>query len=214
MPDINSLTPSPSASGSPSQPRVPPNPTASSSRSSSISQAANNPSAVGSSAGPHSHESRRSSTSSNTRHRAGGVSPRAGRHERQRSGVGPNLNPSEAPPPASGELHASEHRPLVHGFRTSSPQTVSPLLATADPHHQRTPSLGELHQQLEQEQEAQVVSFGITTTIDAHTGCLKTGLMVGAESSAANDPAAAESASPAAARHRPDSIRFGRGHDG
>lgn len=36
----------------------------------------------------------------------------------------------------------------------------SPILAassTGDPHHHRAPSLGELHQELEQEQEAQVV---------------------------------------------------------
>lgn len=32
----------------------------------------------------------------------------------------------------------------------------SPVFPTADPHHQRAPSLGELHQQFEQEQEAQV----------------------------------------------------------
>lgn len=32
------------------------------------------------------------------------------------------------------------------------------MIATGDPHHQRAPSLGELHQELEQEQEAQVVS--------------------------------------------------------
>lgn len=31
------------------------------------------------------------------------------------------------------------------------------MIATGDPHHQRAPSLGELHQELEQEQEAQVV---------------------------------------------------------
>jgi len=29
--------------------------------------------------------------------------------------------------------------------------------STADPHHQRAPSLGQIHQQLENEQEAQVV---------------------------------------------------------
>lgn len=48
---------------------------------------------------------------------------------------------------------------------SSRPRTSnggSPILATTgDPHHHhRTPSLGELHQELEQEQEAQVVSFG------------------------------------------------------
>lgn len=48
---------------------------------------------------------------------------------------------------------------------SSRPRTSngdSPILATTgDPHHHhRTPSLGELHQELEQEQEAQVVSLG------------------------------------------------------
>jgi len=32
----------------------------------------------------------------------------------------------------------------------------------ASPHHQRAPSLGELHQELENEQEAQVVSIVLT----------------------------------------------------
>ncbi|KAF2154366.1 hypothetical protein K461DRAFT_128316 [Myriangium duriaei CBS 260.36] len=37
-----------------------------------------------------------------------------------------------------------------------SSQPRSPLMNTADPYHQRTPSLGQIHQQLENEQEAQV----------------------------------------------------------
>lgn len=36
--------------------------------------------------------------------------------------------------------------------------TGSPTIGSVDPHHYRTPSLGEIHQELEQEQEAQVVS--------------------------------------------------------
>ena len=45
-------------------------------------------------------------------------------------------------------------------YRTASPQPFvgSPIAATGDPYHYRTPSLGEIHQELEQEQEAQVVS--------------------------------------------------------
>lgn len=48
---------------------------------------------------------------------------------------------------------------MGQAFRTASPTSHggSPVFATADPHHQRAPSLGELHQELEQEQEAQVV---------------------------------------------------------
>ena len=153
MPDLNTLPPSRSTSGSPSQPRIYQNPVDSSSRSSSVSLAA----AAATNASLHNHDSRRSSTSSGNRQRPGGVSPRAGRHERQRSAVAmsPNLNdPSSS---SLGELHSSDHRPMIPPFHAASPQTVSPLLATADPHHQRAPSLGELHQQLEQEQEAQVV---------------------------------------------------------
>lgn len=145
MPDLNTLPPSRSTSGSPSQARVYQNPTESSSRSSSASLAA----AAVTNAGLHNHDSRRSSIS----HRAGGVSPRA-----QRSAVAMSLNLNDPSLPGPGELQQSgEHRPMAPPFRTASPQTISPLLATADPHHQRTLSLGELHQQLEQEQEAQVV---------------------------------------------------------
>lgn len=56
----------------------------------------------------------------------------------------------------------SEHRSSVsHAFRNASPTSLagSPTIATGDPHHQRAPSLGEIHQELEQEQEAQVVRF-------------------------------------------------------
>ncbi|KAI9934946.1 hypothetical protein ASPWEDRAFT_71673 [Aspergillus wentii DTO 134E9] len=70
--------------------------------------------------------------------------------ERRRSAAGTSLN-----------LHDSEdHRSSIgHAFRTASPTSStlggSPIL-TGDPHHHRAPSLGELHQELEQEQEAQV----------------------------------------------------------
>ncbi|EAW14110.1 uncharacterized protein ACLA_071430 [Aspergillus clavatus NRRL 1] len=65
----------------------------------------------------------------------------------------PNLSESSA-----GDFPSPDHRSsLSHAFRTASPTIGgSPIFATADPHHQRTPSLGELHQELEQEQEAQV----------------------------------------------------------
>jgi hypothetical protein len=62
-----------------------------------------------------------------------------------------NLQLNDPSLPAPGEM--------VNEYRTSSPQslTASPIIASGDPHHFRTPSLGELHQELEQEQEAQVV---------------------------------------------------------
>lgn len=52
---------------------------------------------------------------------------------------------------------------MGQAFRTASPTSHggSPVFATADPHHQRAPSLGELHQELEQEQEAQVVGLSL-----------------------------------------------------
>ncbi|KAI9789187.1 MAG: hypothetical protein M1816_006321 [Peltula sp. TS41687] len=147
MPDLNTLPPSRSTSGSPSQPRAHQNPTETPSRSSSVSLAA----AAVTNAGLHSqHDSRRSSIS--LRAAGGGVSPRA-----QRSSVAMSLHLNDPSVPGPGELQqSSDHRSMPPPLHTASPQTISPLLATADPHHQRTPSLGELHQQLEQEQEAQV----------------------------------------------------------
>ena len=44
----------------------------------------------------------------------------------------------------------------------SSPQPLSGSPPTADPHHHRAPSLGELHQELEAEQEAHVVRINWT----------------------------------------------------
>ncbi|KAJ5319803.1 hypothetical protein PENANT_c026G11365 [Penicillium antarcticum] len=78
--------------------------------------------------------------------------------ERRRSAAGINLNLSEMPA-NNGDAVPSDHRSSIgHAFRTTSPSShgSSPVFATADPHHQRAPSLGELHQELEQEQEAQV----------------------------------------------------------
>ncbi|KAL5362541.1 hypothetical protein BJX96DRAFT_177242 [Aspergillus floccosus] len=69
--------------------------------------------------------------------------------ERRRS-AGGDGEPIDDPVPSS-----DNHR---HVFRTSSPSSLggSPIITTGDPHHQRAPSLGELHQELENEQEAQV----------------------------------------------------------
>ncbi|KAJ6011782.1 hypothetical protein N7522_002137 [Penicillium canescens] len=78
--------------------------------------------------------------------------------ERRRSAAGINLNLNEMPA-NNGDAVPSDHRSSIgHAFRTTSPSShgSSPVFATADPHHQRAPSLGELHQELEQEQEAQV----------------------------------------------------------
>lgn len=72
--------------------------------------------------------------------------------ERRRSSLMNNLTLNDPSSPAPGEL---QH---PHGDNNSSPRAGRRSLAlnTADPHHQRQPSLGELHQELENEQEAQV----------------------------------------------------------
>jgi hypothetical protein len=68
-----------------------------------------------------------------------------------------NLQLNDPTLPAPGEMI---NEGQVASYRTASPHSItgSPIIATGDPHHYRTPSLGEIHQELEQEQEAQVVS--------------------------------------------------------
>ena len=69
-----------------------------------------------------------------------------------------NLQLNDPALPGPGELVADE-QPGRLSRQTTSPQPLSgsPLLTGGDPHHNRAPSLGELHQELEAEQEAQVV---------------------------------------------------------
>jgi hypothetical protein len=101
--------------------------------------------------------SRRNSATSNAQ-----GSPRTGRSEHRRSNVTTSTSLNDATPPAPGDLGAGDLRPTF--FSIGSPSSVggSSVIAAGDPHHhhQRTPSLGEIHQELEQEQEAQVVSDG------------------------------------------------------
>ena len=102
-------------------------------------------------AGIQHEDSRRSSISSNR----GRPSPQVGRGERRRSNAFLSFNDPTLPGP--GELQTGDLRSsMTFPFRTASPQSLgSPTFG----HHQRdrAPSLGELHQELEQEQEAQVV---------------------------------------------------------
>jgi hypothetical protein len=63
-----------------------------------------------------------------------------------------NLQLNDPTVPAPGEM-AQEHT----GYHRSSPQPLSGSPLMADPHHHRAPSLGELHQELEAEQEGHVV---------------------------------------------------------
>lgn len=90
-----------------------------------------------------------SSSGSLSRHRQ---SPQAGR---RRSSVLMNLQLNDPTLPGPGEMVAEER----HGLAAHSPQAISgsPRSPFLPPHHNRTPSLGELHQELEAEQEAQVV---------------------------------------------------------
>lgn len=65
--------------------------------------------------------------------------------------VNPNL-------PSPGEMVGD---PQTAMYQTGSPQTMTGShMPAGDPHHfhNRTSSLGEIHQEIEQEQEAQVVS--------------------------------------------------------
>ncbi|EFQ99218.1 hypothetical protein MGYG_02232 [Nannizzia gypsea CBS 118893] len=81
------------------------------------------------------------------------------RPERRRSGA-TNLHEASLSDATGTESPQNRHNRASFGsvFRTHSPTSIagSPVIATGDPHHQRAPSLGELHQELEQEQEAQV----------------------------------------------------------
>ncbi|RDW79778.1 hypothetical protein BP6252_04416 [Coleophoma cylindrospora] len=74
---------------------------------------------------------------------------------RRRSNVLMNLQLNDPNLPGPGEMINEEQ---ATSFRTASPQSIggSPIISTGDPHHNRAPSLGEIHQELEQEQEAQV----------------------------------------------------------
>lgn len=73
---------------------------------------------------------------------------------RRRSQVLMNLQLNDPSLPGPGEM---VHEPRGSMTSPIAPASSSPLLlAGGDPHHARAPSLGELHQELEAEQEAQV----------------------------------------------------------
>jgi hypothetical protein len=97
--------------------------------------------------GPPSDSTPGSSGSSIALHRH---SPSAGR---RRSTVLMNLHLNDPSIPAPGEMVGDNT-----AMRTSSPHSLanSPSLVAREPYHARAPSLGELHQELEAEQEGQV----------------------------------------------------------
>ncbi|TWU76519.1 hypothetical protein ED733_007593 [Metarhizium rileyi] len=89
--------------------------------------------------------SRRSSSSSLPRNTS---SPNT---SRRRSTVLMNLQLNDPSVPAPGEMAQDQS-----GYHRLSPQPLSGSPLMADPHHHRAPSLGELHQELEAEQEGHV----------------------------------------------------------
>ncbi|KAI0477941.1 hypothetical protein F4859DRAFT_520825 [Xylaria cf. heliscus] len=93
---------------------------------------------------------RRTSSSSLSRQRH---SPQTGR---RRSAVLMNLQLNDPAVPAPGEMVLESGANPLHPTMSPQPLSSSPLLIGRDPHHNRAPSLGELHQELEAEQEAQV----------------------------------------------------------
>lgn len=100
--------------------------------------------------------SRRSSSSYQNR-----GSPQLNRmsSERRRSQIAASLNLNDPGIPGPGELSSPDHRSsMSHSFAAASPHSLGGrgTIATGDPHHQRQPSLGDIHNELEQEQEAQV----------------------------------------------------------
>ena len=82
-------------------------------------------------------------------------SPTASQSSRRRSQLHMNLQLNDPTLPSPGEMaHESS------GRHSSIPQHLPVSPGMADPHHHRAPSLGELHQELEAEQEAHVVCKG------------------------------------------------------
>jgi len=76
--------------------------------------------------------------------------------DRRRSQVLMNLQIADPTMPSPGEL-VSDNQHNNYQTSNSHPISSSPrLIASGTPHHNRTPSLGELHQELENEQEFQV----------------------------------------------------------
>lgn len=73
-----------------------------------------------------------------------------------------NLQLNDPNVPSPGEM-VNDHA----GQTSASPLPLSASPSTADPHHHRAPSLGELHQELEAEQEAHVVRASNTYQGDA-----------------------------------------------
>lgn len=94
------------------------------------------------------HELGRRTPSSSLSHQR-----RSSQAGRRRSAVLMNLQLNDPALPAPGEMISEGS---ARETMSSQPLLSSPLLTGREPHHDRAPSLGELHQELEAEQEAQV----------------------------------------------------------
>jgi len=140
-PDLNSLPASPTAGSGPTQPRP---------RRISLSNAGvsvNSPPRS-----PPLSSLQAAATINRGLHRSpSGTSP-IPNIERRRSSLMNNLSINDPTVPAPGELQQSSS----NGSSSPRMSRRSMALATADPNHHRQPSLGELHQELENEQESQV----------------------------------------------------------
>lgn len=194
MPDLNSLPPSRPPSNA--QPRVYgtnqeplSSQPGSSPRASSVSLAA----AATINAGMQNQDSRRSSTSSSRNRPSQPPSQR-------RSNVAMNLSLNDPALPGPGELQTSDQPSSIgQVFRTSSPRSPrGPYSPSFPQHHQRTPSLGELHQELEQESEAQVVC---SCQLEILRLTFKANLVCAEPASGGNPTAANHSPKYAAKRH-------------
>ncbi|KAJ9657849.1 hypothetical protein H2198_004045 [Neophaeococcomyces mojaviensis] len=150
-PDLNSLPPSQSTSPAPTQSRT-------------MASAMNNAHRDSSpSSRPSTHSLAAAATMNLAERRSSNSrgSPRLDRTSsgRRRSQVAMNLNFNDPTLPAPGELSTSDRRSSISNtFSTASPTSIGGrnTVATGDPHHHRQPSLGDIHNELEQEQEAQV----------------------------------------------------------
>ena len=151
-PDLNSLPPSRNMASSPVQPRAMQSATSPPARHDSHSPRLGSTSLAAAASMNAADLSRRSSASNRG-------SPRQARvaAERRRSQVAMNLDLNDPTIPSPGELSSSDRRGS-HSYSSMSPSTLGGrgTIATGDPHHSRQASLGEIHNELEQEQEAQV----------------------------------------------------------
>jgi hypothetical protein len=151
-PDLNSLPPSRSMASSPNQPRA-------------MATAVSSPPDRHDSPSPRLSNSLAATASMNAadlsrRSSASRGSPRQPRlpSERRRSQNAMTLSLADPTLPGPGEMSTGSRR-ASQSYSTTSPSTLggNRTIATGDPHHhQRQPSLGDIHNELEQEQEAQV----------------------------------------------------------